>query len=96
MKKCAVNPIAINQDVVRYAKIELQKLNLEIVWVNNGNQQKRYKEMSGDVLKNVIKQKEKNQINDGTESNNDDDDNFMECPLRRNKDTIRANDTDNL
>ena len=74
MKKCAVNPIAINQDVVRYAKIELQKLNLEIVWVNNGNQQKRYKEMSGDVLKNVIKQKEKNQINDGTESNNDDDD----------------------
>ena len=70
-------------------------MNLETVQVNNRNQPNRYEEMSGDVLKNIVKQKERNQINDGTETNNDDDVNFMEGSLWMNMDAIRSNETEN-
>ena len=34
VKRCTVNPIAINQDVIAYGKIEMNKLNLKTVHVN--------------------------------------------------------------
>ena len=37
VKKCAPNDLAINHNVIGYGKIELEKLNLEVVRVNKRN-----------------------------------------------------------
>ena len=53
VKKCNVNPIAINQDVIAYGKIEMDKLDLETVNVNQRARQNRYKKMSAAVVRNT-------------------------------------------
>ena len=53
VKKCAVNEIVLNQDVVGYAKVELAKLNLEKTRVCERARRMRMKELSTAVMDSV-------------------------------------------
>ena len=85
VKKCTVNPIAINQDVIAYGKIEMNKLNLETVHVHQRARQNRYKKISAVVVRDIAYH---NEMNDNETS-------FMEESLKRNMDTIILNGNDN-
>ena len=85
VKRCTVNPIAINQDVIAYGKIEMNKLNLETVQVNQKAQRNRYKKMSGVVMRSIANHNERN----------DNEISFIEVSLERNMDAIILNGNDN-
>ena len=53
VKKCAVNEIVLNQDVIEYAKAELEKLNLGKVRVCEQARRLRAKLMSTAVMDSV-------------------------------------------
>ena len=55
VKKCAVNELILNQDIIAYSKIELEKMNLGVVRVNERVRQLRTKAMSNAMMESVLK-----------------------------------------
>ena len=52
--KCAPNPLAIHHDIIHYAKAEMEKLNLEVVKVNERERRIRYNNMARDIGQSVM------------------------------------------
>ena len=85
IKRSTVNPIAINQDIIAYGKLEMRKLNLEIVRVREKDRRSRYKKMSSAVVRDIASHNEKNE----------NETSFMEESIERNMDAIISNGSDN-
>ena len=55
VKKCAVNELVLNQDIIAYSKIELEKMNLATFQVNERSRRLQMKKKSNAVMESVVK-----------------------------------------
>ena len=89
IKKAAINPLAINHDVIHYAKAQVEKLNLKEVQVRERERKLRKKDLVNDVMAAIIQHKEAVNSN----GNMEEEDHIMNS-LRRHEEAIIANGED--
>ena len=90
--KCAINPLAINTDIISYSRQEMEKMNFETVRVNKRNHQNKKKQMSMDIVDKIMAYKD---FNDGKNDDVNKNGHFINQPFARHQEALISNGVDN-
>ena len=93
VKKASINPLAINHDIIRYAKGEVDKLNLKEVRVRRRDRKERMKSLSNDVMAEISHHRERGSAD--IESSVPDEQNHIVQSLLCHEEAVMTNGEDN-
>ena len=89
IEKAAINMLAINHDIIHYAKAQVDKLNLKEVRVREQERKLRKKDLGNIVMAEIIQHKE----HVSSKGNREEEDHIMNS-LRRHEEAIIGNGED--
>ena len=93
VKKASINPLAINHNIIGYAKGEVEKLNLKEVRVRKRERQNRMKALSNDVMAENSQHKERG--SDDVRPGTNDEQNHVLKSLLCHEEAVITNGEDN-